>query len=291
MGRNIKKFKRVGIYFAAVILVLWSVLPVLWMFISSITPSREIIDASTILPSEFTFERYKLILFGQHMAGADRNAAVQSAVFRQALMNSSIVAVVTTGISILIGASSSYAFARLKFKGKEAVRFSALFFQLLPPIALLIPYYIVVSKAGMLDKLSTIIWVNVNFVLAYVIWVMSNFFKAIPKDLENAARIDGCTWLQAYIKVALPNTLPGFVSVGALAFLMCWDEFMFALVFAQSDKAKMITVAVSEFGTKYGIDYGMTMTAGVVATIIPMLLVLIFQKYIVSGLTSGAVKE
>ncbi len=286
-----KKWKRIGIYFAAAVLVLWSILPVLWMFISSITPSNEIIDASQLLPSHFTFDRYKMIFFGWQIEGVNRNAAMQSAVFRNALLNSTIVAVVTTAVSIGIGASASYAFARLKFRGKNILSFSALFFQLLPPIALLIPYYIVISRLGMLDRLETLILVNVNFVLSYVIWVMQNFFKTIPADLENAARVDGCTWLQAYSKVALPNALPGFVAVGALAFLMCWDEFMYALVFAQSDRAKMITVAVSEFGTKYGIDYGMMMTAGVVATIIPMLLVLFFQKYIVSGLTSGAVKE
>lgn len=286
-----KNLKQIAIYTGAVLLVMWSVLPVLWMFLSSITPSNEIIDAARLLPSKFTFDRYRMIFFGSQIEGVNRNAAMQSAVFRNALVNSTIVAVVTTAFSIMIGASASYAFARLKFTGSGFIRFAALFFQLLPPIALLIPYYITVSKIGMLDQLTTLIIVNVNFVLSYVVWVMSNFFKAIPRDLENAARIDGCTWIQAYIRVALPNTLPGFVAVGALAFLMCWDEFMFALVFAQSDKAKMITVAVSEFGTKYGIDYGMMMTAGVVATIIPMALVMFFQKYIVSGLTSGAVKE
>ena len=286
-----KSLKKRGVYVGAVILVAWSVLPVVWMFISSITPSNQVVDSSILLPTEFTFDRYKMIFTGAQIEGVNRNAAAQSAVFRHALLNSSIVAVVTTGVSIMIGASASYAFARMKFRGNAALRFSALFFQLLPPIALLIPYYIVVSKAGGLDKLSTLVIVNVNFVLAYVIWVMSNFFKAIPKDLENAARIDGCTWLQAYIRVALPNTLPGLGAVGALAVLMCWDEFMFARVFAQSDAAKMLPVAVSECGTNYGIDYGMTMTAGCVATIIPMLLVLFFQQYIVSGLTSGAVKE
>jgi len=291
MGRKIKKLKRLGIYLGAIILVLWSILPVLWMFISSITPGNEIIDSSRLLPSEITFDRYKMIFFGQQIEGVNRNAAMQSAVFRNSLRSSTLVSIITTVFAIAIGASASYAFARLEFKGRGFLSFGALFFQLLPPIALLIPYYIVVSKLGMLDKLSTLVIVNINFVLSYVIWVMTNFFKAIPKDLENAARIDGCTWMQAYIWVALPNALPGFVAVGALAFLMCWDEFMFALVFAQSDQAKMITVAVSEFGTKYGIDYGMMMTAGVVATIIPMALVMIFQRYIVSGLTSGAVKE
>lgn len=291
MGKVKKYGKRVCVYVFAIILVLWSVLPVLWMFISSLTPSNEIIDSSILISNNLTLDRFRMILFGTPMEGVARDAATQSAVFRHAMLNSTIVAVVTTAVSIVIGASASYAFARLSFKGSKAIQFAALFFQLLPPIALLIPYYIIASKLRALDKLSTLVVVNTNFVLSYVIWVMSNFFRSIPKDLENAARLDGCTWFQAYVKIALPNALPGFVAVGALAFLMCWDEFMFALVFTQSNKYKMITVAVSEFGTKFGIDYGMTMAAGVMATIVPMLFVLFFQKYIVSGLTSGSVKE
>ena len=134
-----KSLKKLGVYVGAVILVAWSVLPVVWMFISSITPSNQVVDSSILLPTEFTFDRYKMIFTGAQIEGVNRNAAAQSAVFRHALLNSSIVAVVTTGVSIMIGASASYAFARMKFRGNAALRFSALFFQLLPPIALLIP--------------------------------------------------------------------------------------------------------------------------------------------------------
>lgn len=286
-----KRAFRIFIYFAAVLLVIWSLAPIAWMVISSITPSNQMVQSERILPDNFTVERYKMVLFGQQIEGVNRNAAAQSAVFRRALVNSVILAVLTTVISIAMGASASYAFARLQFRGSKMFQFTALFFQLLPPIALLIPYYVAVSKMGMLDHLSSLILVNVNFVLVYVIWVMSNFFRSIPRDLENAARIDGCSWLGAYVRIALPNALPGFVAVGALSFLLCWDEFMYALVFTQSDSSKVITVAVSEFGTKFGIDYGMMMTAGVVATVIPMLFLLFFQQYIISGLTNGAVKE
>lgn len=286
-----KRAYRIFLYCMAALLVLWSVSPILWMFLSSVTPSNEIVQDDAILPRSLTLDRYRMILFGKQIEGVNRNAAAQSAVFRTALINSSFVALMTTFISICIGASASYAFARMKFKGSAQLQFVTLFFQLIPPIALLIPYYIVVSKLGMLDRLSSLIVVNINFVLAYVIWVMSNFFKAIPRDLENAARIDGCSWLGAYYHVVLPNTLPGFVAVGALSFLLCWDEFMYALVFTQTNDSKMITVAVSEFGTKYGVDYGMMMTSGIVATVFPMLLLLFFQKYIVAGLTKGSVKE
>ena len=286
-----KKAFRIFVYIAATALAVWSIAPIAWMVISSLTPSNQMVQRDSLLPGEFTLDRYRMILFGEQIEGVNRNAATQSEVFRHALVNSCLVAGLTTFISILMGASASYAFARMRFHGNRQLQFLALFFQLIPPIALLIPYYVAVSRLGMLDRLSSLIIINVNFVLAYVIWVMSNFFRSIPRDLENAARIDGCSWLGAYFRVALPNTLPGFVAVGALSFLLCWDEFMYALVFTQSDSTKVITVAVSEFGTKYGIDYGMMMTSGVVATVIPMLLLLFFQKYIVAGLTNGAVKE
>ena len=240
-----KRAFRIFIYFAAVLLVIWSLAPIAWMVISSITPSNQMVQSERILPDNFTVDRYKMVLFGQQIEGVNRNAAAQSAVFRRALVNSVILAVLTTVISIAMGASASYAFARLRFRGSKMFQFTALFFQLLPPIALLIPYYVAVSKMGMLDHLSSLILVNVNFVLVYVIWVMSNFFRSIPRDLENAARIDGCSWLGAYVRIALPNALPGFVAVGALSFLLCWDEFMYALVFTQSDSSKVITVAVS----------------------------------------------
>ena len=147
------------------------------------------------------------------------------------------------------------------------------------------------GEGNLTDKLVTLVIIDTNFILAYVIWVLNGYYKSIPKELEDAGRIDGCTWFGVYRRIIIPTAAPGFVAVGALSFLMAWDEFLYALVFTQSDSAKTIPVAVSEFSTKFGVDYGMMMTSGVVATIIPLCLALFFQKYIVSGLTSGAVKE
>lgn len=283
--------KKVLIYFFAVLFVLWSLGPVLWMFISSITPTNELMDLKHILSGIFTADRYKLLFLGEQVAGVNVNALKQSELFRHAIGNSLLIAVCATVISMVIGASASFAFAKLKFRGSKLIQFSALFFQLLPPVAILIPYYVAAAKLGVLDKTSTLIIVYINSVLVYVIWVMTSYFKSLPDDLIHAARVDGCSYLGAYIRVILPSALPGFVTVGVLAFLMCWDEFMYALVFMQSDANKTITVAVSEFGTKYSIDYGLMMAGGIVATAIPALLVLFFQRYIVSGLTSGALKE
>ena len=142
----------------------------------------------------------------------------------------------------------------------------------------------------MLDHLGTLILINTNAVLAYVIWVLNGYFKSVPFELEEAGRVDGCSWSQGFWKIIMPTALPGYVAVGVLAFLMAWDEFLYALIFTTSETSKTLPVAVSEFGTKYGIDYGMMMTAGLLATVVPLILALIFQRYIVGGLTAGAVK-
>ena len=120
--------------------------------------------------------------------------------------------------------------------------------------------------------------------------MLNGYFKSVPFELEEAGRVDGCSWNQVFWKIIMPTALPGYVAVGVLAFLMAWDEFLYALIFTTSKTSKTLTVAVSEFGTKYGIDYGMMMTAGLLATVVPMVLALIFQRYIVGGLTAGAVK-
>jgi multiple sugar transport system permease protein len=282
---------RVFLYVAVFIVVLWTIAPLTWMFISSIVEGKEMLVSDSIIPKSFTFNRYKLLLFNTRFSTFDANIAKQSEVFRNALINSIIVGSATVIISLLFGSLAAYAIARLRFKGGRVMLFSVLFFQLLPPIALVIPYYLMASSAYMLDKLITLIIIDCNFILAYVVWMQNGYFKSIPSELEDAARIDGCTWFSTFFRIIFPITKPGFVAVGALSFLMSWDEFMYALVFTQSTAAKTIPVAVSEFGTRFGVDYGMMMTAGVVATIIPMMLALFFQKYIVSGLTAGAVKE
>lgn len=253
------------------------------MFISSIITENELLSSDKILPTAITWERYKMLLW-------DKNPTKQVVVFRRAIINSCIVAGVTTAISLVFGAAASYAFARLRFRMKNPMLFGVMFFQLLPPIALVIPYYIMISRIGMLDHLGTLILINTNAVLAYVIWVLNGYFKSVPFELEEAGRVDGCSWSQVFWKIIMPTALPGYVAVGVLAFLMAWDEFLYALIFTTSETSKTLPVAVSEFGTKYGIDYGMMMTAGLLATVVPLILALIFQRYIVGGLTAGAVK-
>lgn len=289
MTMNYRIKKKIGktlTYLAVLFVIIWTLLPIIWMFLSSLTTESELLNTGKIIPSTLSFDRYASILFpGTDVSGTDATIA-----FRYAIVNSCIVAGATTLISLIFGSLASYCFARMRFFGKKPLLYTVMFFQLLPPIAMIIPYYLTMSRLGMLDNVLTLIIINTNFVLAYVIWVLNGYFKTIPVELEEAARIDGCSWFQIYYKIIVPATTPGFVAVGILSFLMAWDEFLYALIFTKSPTSKTITVAISQFGTKYGIDYGMMMTAGVLATIIPLVLAMSFQKYIVTGLTAGSVK-
>ena len=241
-------FKRAGIYLAA-------------MFISSITPTADLLTIDGKWFSEnVNFNRY-IEIFSQ--SGSANDAGAQ---FVNSLKISILVSVSTVVLAILFGGVSAYAFARLRFKFKNTLLMATMFFQLLPSITLVIPLYVIGRKIGMIDQPMFLVVLYMSFTLPYVIWVLNGYYKTIPSDLEQAAQIDGCTWFTAYWRIVLPLAKPGLVAVGALSFLMCWDEFMYALIF-------------------------MISTAGCIATVFPMLLALIFQKYIVTGLTAGGVKD
>jgi len=161
---------------------------------------------------------------------------------------------------------------------------------MIPVVALIIPLYILMNKIGLLNTKLSLILAYSSFTLPFVIWVMRGYFETIPVNLEDAAAIDGCSPLGILLRIALPLSAPGLVATGIFAFLTAWNEFFMALVFTSSYASKTVPVLISEFGGRYSIDYGLMGAATVIASVFPVSLALIFQKYIVRGLTSGAVK-
>lgn len=288
--KNIKQ--KVFIYIAVAFLFVYIVAPLAWMFISSISNTKDLLTTNgQLISNDLTFERYNSIFSNEKIMvnGVDMSSTTK--MYMHAVLNSTIVAGLTTIISLFIGSIAAYAFARLKFLLRKTMFFLVMFLQMLPPIALILPYYMIVRKLGVIDQLGTLIVIYTSFILAYAIWIFYGYFKALPKDLESAALIDGCSYFSSFWRIIFPNSLPGFVAVGALSFLLSWDEFMYALIFTNTDASKTIPIAVSEFSTKFGADYGLTMTGGIIATIIPMILAVIFQRYIITGLTIGSIKE
>ena len=292
MGKIKRTLSKSSVYLAIFLLMLWTFIPFLWMFISSITPASDLlVEKGAWLPDTPTLERYRSVAFDDMVTYRGAKVMAPGAVFRKSIANSFKITAATTMLCLVFSSLSAYAYARLRFRLKRPMMALALFFQLLPPIVLLVPMYLLVRQFGLIDKPVTLVLIYTSFVLVYDIWILTGYFKSVPFVFDEAARVDGCSRLGALFHVVLPSSVPGLVAVGVLSFMMCWDEFMYALIFTNSMDSKTIPVAISEFTTQFGIDYGMMMTGGVLATVIPMILAMVFQKYIVMGLTAGAVKE
>ena len=221
-----------------------------------------------------------------------KSSSYQARIYLRSFLNSLIIALSVSFFSVLFGAYAAYPIARTDFKGKYLLLFSILVVRLVPALALAIPIVLFAKKMGMNDRLITLIIINMSFVLPYVIWLLQAYFKTIPSELEDAGRIDGCNRFQVVNKIIIPLSLPGLVTTGILAFLLSWGEFLFALLITETEKSFTSTVVAAMFATMVvDINYVTIIAAGVLAVIPPVLFALFFQKYIMSGLLSGAVKN
>ncbi len=281
---NRKKAFKIFIYTMMIVVGFISIVPFLWLFISSISTNNDLLSVPPkFIPLHPTFHRYYELLF---QSGKTESTKM----FLVAMKNSLIVASIVTVITLVLASLAAYAFARLNFPGKNPIQLSILATRMLPALSTIIPLYIFAKKFGLIDTKIILIILYLTFTLPFAIWMMIGFLKTIPKELEEAAMIDGATRMQTLLKVVFPLSAAGLTATAIFAFMLSWDEFFFALIFTSSYAAKTIPVAISEFTGRHLIDYGMMCTGGVVASIPPILLTMWFRNYIVKGLTQGAVK-
>jgi multiple sugar transport system permease protein len=257
--------------------------PFAWMIIASVSPQRMLITTPLRwVPDTLYLDRYVQIFSSK--------AESVGPSFRAALVNSTIVAVGTVAISMVVGILGAYAFARLRFRFRRSVLVMFLATYMLPQIALLIPLYLILSSLGLLDTRIGLVLVDCALVIPFVLWILSNYFLTIPVELEEAARIDGTTRLGALFWVVLPAARPGIFAAIMFAFLLAWDEFMYALIFTSSAAAKTLPVVISEFAGRYTTDFGLVAAGGIIAALPPIIVAVIFQRYVVSGMAAGGVK-
>lgn len=273
----------VFIHVAAVGVALVILAPFIWLLFSSLVTPRDLVAVPLKWwPESFTVSRYRDI-FG----AAGTNVAGE---FRVAMKNSLIVSTSTTVISLVVGTLGGYAFARLRFRFRKSTLKLFLLVYMLPPIALVIPLYLLMAAFGLLDSKVGMIVTYCSLVTPFAMWTMSNYFLSLPEELEDAARVDGCSRLGALFRIVLPMAKPGVFATALFAFLLAWDEFLYALIFTSTTNSKTIPVAIAEFTGKYGTDFGLVAAGGVLASLPPVLLAIAFQRYIVGGLSSGSVK-
>lgn len=260
-------------------------LPVAWLVISSISTRAELLSVPIHwIPDNPTLRNYVDIL----TPGTTVSEVART--FKITLRNSLLVASSVTVISLLVGSLASYALARIKFPFRQGFLIGILATRMIPEISLVIPLYIIAAQFRLLNSPLILIATYLSFALPFAIWLMAAFFQTVPIELEDAARIDGCSRLRTLFQIIMPVSAPGLVSTALFVFLTAWDEFFFALIFTSTVAAKTVPVAIAEFTGRYVVDVSGMMTGGVLAAIPPIVLSLLFQRYIVSGLTAGAVK-
>jgi len=259
--------------------------PFAWMFVTSVSAQRDL----TSVPPSVSLAGMSLDRYARILTSVSQSDIAYA--FRVAMGNSIFVAVLVTVAALVFGSLAAYAFARLEFRGREPLLLFMLFTYMAPPVIFVVPLYLVFQALGMLNSRMALVLLYSSFVIPFIVWVMRGFFSSISRSYEDAAAMDGCTRLQALLYVFAPMARPGIVATGILAFLMAWDEFFMALIFTSNLAAKTIPVAIAEFNGKFSIDYGMISAGGVIASLPPVVIAIVFQKYIVMGMTSGGVKE
>jgi multiple sugar transport system permease protein len=259
------------------LVVVYAILPVLWILSLSLKPTSTIKDGK-LIPSSITLDNYRGIFRGD--------------LFSSALINSVGIGLITTAIAVLLGAMAAYAIARLKFPGKRLLVGAALLITMFPAISLVTPLFNIERQVGLFDTWPGLILPYITFALPLAIYTLSAFFREIPWDLEKAAKMDGATPAQAFRKVIVPLAAPGVVTAAILVFIFAWNDLLLALTLTATKAAITAPVAIVNFsGSSQFEEPTGSIAAGAIVITVPIIIfVLIFQRRIVAGLTSGAVK-
>jgi multiple sugar transport system permease protein len=276
-GPERRWLKPVLLWLAVVLIVLFCLFPFYWLINVSLKTGPELSQADLLPPSP-TLDNYQSIF--------------ENADFTKALRNSVGITVITTFLALLFGSFAAYALARLRFPRKFLLLAIILSITTFPPIAIAAPIFKLWTELGLYNTWTGLIIPNLTFALPLCIYILASFFREIPKELEEAALVDGATHFQAYRKIVLPLAAPGLVTAGLLTAFFVWNEFLLAITLTSSPSARTVPAAIAFFtgSQKFEVPLGTISAASVVITIPLVALVIIFQKRIVAGLTAGAVK-
>ena len=238
-----------------------------------------------MIPPEITAENYRMI-FGLMRFHAE----VQASRILPALLNSVIVAGAVTTLNLVIGSAAGYAYARCSFPLKHVSLYLILFTRMLPTIVLMPAFFLMLRAFGLQNTLTGLAIAYSSFTLPFTVWIMKSYFETIPRDLEASGLVDGCTRLQVYRRIVLPISGPGLVASGAFTFMLCWNEFVIAQVLNSKPTSTTLPPIIAGMMGQANIDYSVIAASGFPSALPAVLLALVFQRYMVQGLTAGSVK-
>lgn len=259
---------------AVVALVLFAIVPFGWAVLASLTPETALFNggAGRVL----VLDHYRALF-------AERE-------FWLPIRNSLVVALSTTAMCVVLGAPAAYAVARLRFRGKSTILGFVLAVTMFPQISIVSPLFLVLRALRLINTYPGLVLPYLTFAMPLALWLLVGYMRQIPFDLEEAALVDGATRWQVLLRIVLPLAMPGVAATAILTFVYCWNEFLFALSFTLGPERQTVPVAIALFRGQYQVPWGEILAAAIVATAPVALLVLLFQRRIVQGLTSGAVK-
>lgn len=264
-------------YLLVIVVCVCVMSPIYYMVTTSFKFERDVLtQPPSILPRNWTLDGYRSILTNPDNI--------------RAFINSVIVGLSVTIISLIIAALAGYSLSRFRFKGKEATSFFILVTQMVPPVILLLPYFLIISKIGLYNTYFALIITYVSFTIPFCTLMLRSFFDSIPRELDEAALIDGCSWFQTLFRIIVPISVPSIIATGAFAFILSWTELLFAICLTSGRNMIMVTIAVVNNIGKFSFKWNDIMALSMLNSI-PLVIAWIFlQKYIIEGMTSGAMK-
>lgn len=264
-------------YAVAIPLTAFIALPLLWMIISSLKPARELFTSPPrVLPDNFTTHWYEVVF-----------TQTGAATF---FWNSFVVGAISTVLCLVMGIFASYAITRFDFPGKRVFLTAALVSYMFPAIVLFVPIYLTLNALGLIDTHLGLVVCHTILSFPFAVWMLKSFFDTLPKEIDEAAWVDGASYFSTFVRIVLPLSLPGIFSVGIFVFVLSWNEFLFASIVMASADMKTVPVGISEFVTSFDVRWGEIMALGTLATLPVVVMFMLVQRYFLRGVLAGAVK-
>ncbi len=272
--------RRTLLYFAVVLLCLSIIGPFYWLIVSSLSDLKDLVAIPLhFFPKHITFERYVKIFTAQ-----------EGTSFRYAIRNSVSVAALSTSVSLIVAIFAAYSLSRFPGRHRSNMLYVMLATYMMPPVAILLSLYVTLRQLHLVNTIWGLSIVYCSFLAPFLTWILKGFIDTVPKDIEEAATIDGASRFGTLVRIVLPIAVPGIIAAVLLGVLMAWDEFFYALIFTSTNQAVTLPVAIAQFTKRHEVDYGMMATGGVIAALPPVILAVLLQRYLIQGLTSGSVK-
>ena len=285
-----RRRRRTGLLaLAGALVAIFFLAPFSWLALTSFMHESDAMSVPLrLLPTRPTLDNYATFVAPSGTRSIVGSRAAENTM--PGIRNSLLAATGTAGLNLALGILAGYSFARLRFPGRMSVLFLYLGSRMVPGIALIVPLYLVIQRAGLLDTLLALVVTYLTFTLPFTVWLLKSYFQGIPRELEEAALVDGCGFWRMMARVLLPAAAPGLVAAAMFAFMTAWNDYLFAVILTSSMAAKTAPVVVAGFATDVTTERTLMAAGGVLAVVPPLVLAFLFQRLIVQGLVSGAVK-